>query len=133
MTGGQSEYDLRAIFRDFRPIGTRVGFDAKGAEARYGREMEIYLEMGERWRILSKLNVRHGESGCCARRTGGGDARARRRDRDQAQLRAEGHQAGWWRAKGRRRRMSIGGARATHGLRLRVRRAGHAVSISLAI
>jgi len=42
---------------DFDTVGTWAGFDAKGAEARYGREMEIYLEMCERWRSLSKPTI----------------------------------------------------------------------------
>ncbi len=44
-------------WRDFPTIGTWAGFDAGGAEARYGREMEIYLEMCERWRNLSKPTI----------------------------------------------------------------------------
>jgi enoyl-CoA hydratase len=43
--------------RDFETVGTWAGFEAKGAEARYGREMEIYLEMCERWRALSKPTI----------------------------------------------------------------------------
>ena len=54
-------HDLRgdggSTWRDFPTIGTWAGFDARGAEARYGREMEIYLEMCERWRALSKPTI----------------------------------------------------------------------------
>ncbi len=49
--------DGGSTWRDFSTIGTWAGFDAKGAEARYGREMEIYLEMCERWRGLSKPTI----------------------------------------------------------------------------
>ncbi len=49
--------DGGTTWRDFPTIGTWAGFDAKGAEARYGREMEIYLEMCERWRALSKPTI----------------------------------------------------------------------------
>ena len=49
--------DGAKTWRDFPTIGTWAGFDAKGAEARYGREMEIYLEMCERWRNLSKPTI----------------------------------------------------------------------------
>jgi len=49
--------DGGSTWRDFPTIGTWAGFDAKGAEARYGREMEIYLEMCERWRALSKPTI----------------------------------------------------------------------------
>jgi len=49
--------DGTKTWRDFPTIGTWAGFDAKGAEARYGREMEIYLEMCERWRNLSKPTI----------------------------------------------------------------------------
>ncbi len=44
-------------WRDFPTVGTWAGFDAPGAEARYGREMEIYLEMCERWRAISKPTI----------------------------------------------------------------------------
>ena len=49
--------DGGTTWRDFPTIGTWAGFDAKGAEARYGREMEIYLEMCERWRNISKPTI----------------------------------------------------------------------------
>ena len=49
--------DGGSTWRDFPTIGTWAGFDARGAEARYGREMEIYLEMCERWRALSKPTI----------------------------------------------------------------------------
>jgi enoyl-CoA hydratase len=49
--------DGSKTWRDFPTIGTWAGFDAKGAEARYGREMEIYIGMCERWRDLSKPTI----------------------------------------------------------------------------
>src|SRR6185312_1617508 len=49
--------DGTKTWRDFPTIGTWTDFDAKGAEGRYGREMEIYLEMCERWRNLSKPTI----------------------------------------------------------------------------
>jgi enoyl-CoA hydratase len=53
-------------WRDFPTIGTWAGFDAKGAEARYGREMEIYLEMCERWRAISKPTIAQVQGKCIA-------------------------------------------------------------------
>jgi enoyl-CoA hydratase len=42
---------------DFPTIGTWADFDAGGAEGRYGREKEIYLELAERWRNLPKPTI----------------------------------------------------------------------------
>jgi enoyl-CoA hydratase len=53
-------------WRDFETVGTWAGFDAKGAEARYGREMEIYLEMCERWRNLPKPTIAQVQGKCIA-------------------------------------------------------------------
>jgi enoyl-CoA hydratase/carnithine racemase len=53
-------------WRDFTTVGTWAGFDAKGAEARYGRELEIYLEMCERWRNLSKPTIAQVQGKCIA-------------------------------------------------------------------
>ena len=53
-------------WRDFTTVGTWAAFDAKGAEARYGREMEIYLEMCERWRNLSKPTIAQVQGKCIA-------------------------------------------------------------------
>lgn len=53
-------------WQDFPVVGTWAGFDAKGAEARYGREMEIYLEMCERWRALSKPTIAQVQGKCIA-------------------------------------------------------------------
>ncbi|HEY4043938.1 MAG TPA: enoyl-CoA hydratase [Rhodopila sp.] len=58
--------DSGTTWRDFRTVGTWAGFDAKGAEARYGREMEIYLEMCERWRNLSKPTIAAVQGKCIA-------------------------------------------------------------------
>ena len=41
-------------WRDFPIVGTWTNFNSPGAEGRYAREMEIYLEITERWRNLSK-------------------------------------------------------------------------------
>jgi enoyl-CoA hydratase len=53
-------------WRDFKTVGTWAGFDADGGEARYGREMEIYLEMCERWRSLSKPTIAQVQGKCIA-------------------------------------------------------------------
>lgn len=58
--------DGTRTWRDFGIVGTWAGFDAKGAEARYGREMEIYLEMCERWRNLSKPTIAQVQGKCIA-------------------------------------------------------------------
>ena len=41
-------------WRDYPILGTWANFDMPGAEGRYAREMEIYLEITERWRNLPK-------------------------------------------------------------------------------
>jgi enoyl-CoA hydratase len=51
-------------WRDFPVVGTWANFDAPGAEGRYAREMEIYLEMTERWRNLSKPIVAQIQGKC---------------------------------------------------------------------
>jgi len=53
-------------WRDFPIVGTWAGFEETGAEARYGREMEIYLEMCERWRNLSKPTIAAVQGKCIA-------------------------------------------------------------------
>jgi enoyl-CoA hydratase len=53
-------------WRDFPTVGTWTDFDAKGAEGRYGREMEIYLEMCERWRNLPKPTIAEVQGKCIA-------------------------------------------------------------------
>ena len=58
--------DGSKTWRDFPTVGAWAGFDAKGAEARYGREMEIYLEMCERWRALSKPTIAQVQGKCIA-------------------------------------------------------------------
>ena len=45
-------------WRDYPIVGTWANFDMPGAEGRYSREMEIYLEITERWRNLSKPSSR---------------------------------------------------------------------------
>jgi enoyl-CoA hydratase len=49
--------DQGKTWRDFSTVGTWAGFDAGGAEGRYGREKEIYLELAERWRSLPKPTI----------------------------------------------------------------------------
>ena len=58
--------DGSRTWRDFDTVGTWAGFDANGAEARYGREMEIYLEMCERWRNLPKPTIAQVQGKCIA-------------------------------------------------------------------
>jgi enoyl-CoA hydratase len=58
--------DGSRTWRDFETVGTWAGFDTKGAEARYGREMEIYLEMCERWRNLPKPTIAQVQGKCIA-------------------------------------------------------------------
>jgi len=58
--------DGSKTWRDFPTVGTWAGFDAPGAEARYGREMEIYLEMCERWRAVSKPTIAQVQGKCIA-------------------------------------------------------------------
>ena len=58
--------DGSKTLNDFETVGTWAGFGAKGAEARYGREMEIYLEMCERWRSLSKPTIAAVQGKCIA-------------------------------------------------------------------
>ena len=53
-------------WRDFRTVGTFAGFEEAGAAARYGREMEIYLEMTERWRNLAKPTIAAVQGKCVA-------------------------------------------------------------------
>ena len=53
-------------WRDFPVVGTWADFDAGGAEGRYGREMEIYLEMCERWRNLPKPTIAEVQGKCIA-------------------------------------------------------------------
>ena len=46
--------DGSKTWKDFPTIGTWANFDKPGAEGRHSREMEIYLEITERWRNMSK-------------------------------------------------------------------------------
>src|SRR5437762_7959 len=56
--------DGNKTWRDFPIIGTWANFDMPGAEGRYAREMEIYLEITERWRNLSKPIVAQVQGKC---------------------------------------------------------------------
>jgi len=58
--------DSGKTWRDFPIVGTWAGFDAPGAEARFGREMEIYLELCERWRNLPKPTIAEVQGVCVA-------------------------------------------------------------------
>jgi enoyl-CoA hydratase len=49
--------DQGKTWRDFPIVGTWADFDAGGAEGRYGREKEIYLELAERWRNIPKPTI----------------------------------------------------------------------------
>ena len=45
-------------WRDFPTVGTWADFDAPGWEGPFAREMEIFLEMTERWRNLRSPRLR---------------------------------------------------------------------------
>lgn len=49
-----------------RPVGTWGGSETRGAEARYAREMEIYLGFSERWRNISKPTIAQVQGKCIA-------------------------------------------------------------------
>jgi enoyl-CoA hydratase len=49
--------DETESWRNFPIVGTWADFDAPGWEGAFAREMEIYLEMTERWRNLSKPTI----------------------------------------------------------------------------
>jgi enoyl-CoA hydratase len=49
--------DQGQTWRDFPIVGTWADFDSGGAQGRYGREKEIYLEMAERWRNIPKPTI----------------------------------------------------------------------------
>jgi enoyl-CoA hydratase len=56
--------DNGKTWRDYPIVGTWTNFDMPGAEGRYSREMEIYLEITERWRNLSKPIVAQVQGKC---------------------------------------------------------------------
>jgi enoyl-CoA hydratase len=56
----------RARLGEFEPIGTWGQFGAPGHEGFYGREMEIYLEITERWRNLPKPTIAEVQGKCMA-------------------------------------------------------------------
>lgn len=56
--------DGQKTWRDFPIVGTWANFEQPGAEGLYHREMEIYLEMTERWRNLSKLTIAQIQGKC---------------------------------------------------------------------
>ncbi len=56
--------DGSKTWRDFPILGTWANFDQPGAEGRYAREMEIYLEITERWRNISKLMIAQVQGKC---------------------------------------------------------------------
>jgi enoyl-CoA hydratase len=49
--------DQGKTWRHFPIVGTWADFDSQGAQGRYEREKEIYLEMAERWRNISKPTI----------------------------------------------------------------------------
>jgi enoyl-CoA hydratase len=49
---------------DFPVVGTWGQFDSPGAEGRFGREMEIYYQITERWRNLSKPTIAQVQGKC---------------------------------------------------------------------
>lgn len=58
--------DRGRTWRDFPVVGTWAGFDLDGAEGRYAREKEIYLEITERWRNLPKPTIAQVHGKCIA-------------------------------------------------------------------
>ncbi|MFV0280493.1 MAG: enoyl-CoA hydratase [Rhodoblastus sp.] len=66
-----SGHDLREggdkkLGRDFPVVSTWGDFEAEGAEGRYGREQEIYLQNTRRWRNLSKPTIAQVQGKCMA-------------------------------------------------------------------
>ena len=59
----ESPFDNMALHQQ---VGTWGGRDAQGAEARYAREMEIYLGFSERWRNISKPTIAEVQGKCIA-------------------------------------------------------------------
>ena len=53
-------------WRDFPVVGTFAGFEEAGQAGMYGREMEIFLEMTERWRNLAKPTIAQVQGKCVA-------------------------------------------------------------------
>jgi enoyl-CoA hydratase len=49
--------DQGKTWRDFPVVGTWADFEAGGAEGRYAREKEMYLELAERWRNIPKPTI----------------------------------------------------------------------------
>ncbi len=56
--------DGSKTWRDFPVVGTWANFDQPGAEGRHSREMEIYLEITERWRNMSKPLIAQVQGRC---------------------------------------------------------------------
>jgi enoyl-CoA hydratase len=66
-----SGHDLRdsgrdRLGKDLLPVGTWGGFYAEGAEGRFGREQEIYLQITRRWRNLPKPTIAQVQGKCIA-------------------------------------------------------------------
>lgn len=64
-------HDLRdttqkQLGRDYPVVSTWGGFSAPGAEGRYAREQEIYLQNTRRWRNLSKPTIAQVQGKCIA-------------------------------------------------------------------
>lgn len=60
------ETDAMANMDAHRPVGNWGGVHAQAAEARYAREMEIYLGFCERWRAFSKPTIAQVQGKCIA-------------------------------------------------------------------
>ncbi|HQP68582.1 MAG TPA: enoyl-CoA hydratase, partial [Quisquiliibacterium sp.] len=66
-----SGHDLRdgsrdRLGKDLGPVGTWGGFGLDGAEGRFGREQEIYLQITRRWRNLPKPTIAQVQGKCIA-------------------------------------------------------------------
>jgi enoyl-CoA hydratase len=64
-------HDLRGdggkkLQKDFPVVGTWAGFEGDGAQGRYSRESEIYLDMTRRWRNLPKPTIAQVSGKCIA-------------------------------------------------------------------
>ncbi len=56
----------KKLLEDFPLVGSWAGFTTKGAESRFARESEIYLEMTRRWRNLPKPTIAQVSGKCIA-------------------------------------------------------------------
>ena len=56
--------DPGKTYKDFPLVSSWANFEAAGAEGRFSREMEIFLEITERWRNLSKPMIAQVQGKC---------------------------------------------------------------------